>query len=73
MLLVLPRRAFSHFMQMVPDFSHRLRTYKELRARQTELNLAIAAERSLSGATESNADRVGRLVKAASNLGGPTK
>ena len=54
--------------------SSRLRAYKELRARQTELNLAIQAERAASSrvyedTTEANADRVNRLVRAASQLG----
>lgn len=68
-LLVLRHQFFKEFLALMPDFSQRLRAYKELRARQTELNLAIAAERSFSSGPESNDDRVGRLVRAANALG----
>jgi len=84
-LLVLQRQVFKEFLQMVPDFGQRLRSYKELRARQTELNLAIASDRAhMIDATEVDAalseglvprkfsavaNHVNRLVRAANGLG----
>jgi len=72
-LLVLQRKVFTQFMLMVPDFSSRLRAYKELRAKQTELNLAIQAQRQqkrvYEDTTDANADRVNRLVRAGNLLG----
>lgn len=38
-LLVLGRAQFNHFLQLVPDFKPRLRRLKELRRKQTEINL----------------------------------
>ena len=71
--LVLPRKSFTDFLRTVADFTHRLRAYKELRQRQTELKLAIEADKDVrkdfDDPTEANKDRVNRLVKAASNLG----
>ena len=67
-LLVLPQRAFAQFMLAVPDFKRRLRSYKELRARQTELKVAMAGA-STKSADANDQDRVKRLIRAASNIG----
>ena len=73
-LLVLHQRAFAQFMFAVPDFKRRLRRYKDLRARQSELQIAIAAERRTAKMEHAadDMDRVKRLIRAANALDGPS-
>ena len=50
-------------------FKRRLRTYKELRARQSELKVAIDSNKKTKSADANDQDRVKRLIRAASNIG----
>ena len=69
-LLVLPVGSFGQFMRLVPDFKRRLLTYKALRARESELKVAIAAERH-QRADDDDPERVQRLIRAVSAFDGP--
>ena len=64
-MLVLSKPQFAKFLQLVSDFKHRLRRTKELRKKQSELNVAsktenysIAAHRELDEEAQERVDEV---------------
>lgn len=67
-LLVLREQRFARFLTMVPNFNQRLRQFKELRTKQSEL---IQLARVDKGSTKSNEEalsRVGNLLSRAGAL-----